>query len=123
MAENPNASFDYNYNPNFSPKPAGGGTGLAIAGVVLGGIGIIATAAFSWVLWGIGALVGLICGIVGLVLSIISRKQNPNGSLAIIGLVLGILAIVIGTICLISCAACYCANPYRQLYDALSRYY
>lgn len=94
---------------------------MAIASLVLGIVGIVLGAAFSWTIW-VG-IIGIICGIVGVVLGIIARKQQPQNALATAGLILSIIALAVSTIVVISCAACYCSNPTYQLYSALSRYY
>ncbi|RLE39587.1 DUF4190 domain-containing protein [Candidatus Woesearchaeota archaeon] len=68
------------------------GKGLAIAGMVLGIVSIV----FSWA-W----FIAIICGIVGLVLSLVALKkikarQAEGKGMAIAGLVCSIVGIAIG---------------------------
>lgn len=75
--------------------------GAGVASLVVGIIGVI----FSFIIW--ISIIGLILGIVGCVMSSISRKNiGPNG-IATAGLVLSIIAIVFGSLlfsaCMIAC--------------------
>ena len=65
------------YQPPVAPeqKPS---NGLAIASLVLGILSIIMVFVYAWV--------GIICAIVGIVLAVVAKKQNPSG-LATAGLV------------------------------------
>lgn len=86
------------YQPPVAPeqKPS---NGLAIASLVLGILSIIMVFVYAWV--------GIICAIVGIVLAVVAKKQNPSG-LATAGLVLSIIALaicIIAIIALIACAA------------------
>ena len=80
------------YQPPVAPeqKPS---NGLAIAFLVLGILSIIMVFVYAWV--------GIICAIVGIVLAVVAKKQNPSG-LATAGLVLSIIALAI---CIISIIA------------------
>lgn len=73
--------------------------GKAIASLVLG---IIACAC---VFFGYGALLGILLGVVGLILGINAKKEEPSG-MATAGIVLSIIAIAICAIGFISCVAC-----------------
>lgn len=116
--------MDQNFNFGGVGENARNSKGLAIASIALGAAGIIAAAAFSWIAWGVGALVGLICGIVGVVLGVIARKQNPgNSTAATLGVILSLIAVIVGAICLASCAACWCNDPYRRLANELYHYF
>ena len=81
------------YQPPVAPeqKPS---NGLAIASLVLGILSIIMVFVYAWV--------GIICAIVGIVLAVVAKKQNPSG-LATAGLVLSIIALAM-IIALIACA-------------------
>ena len=71
--------------------------GLAIASLVLGILSIIMVFVYAWV--------GIICAIVGIVLAVVAKKQNPSG-LATAGLVLSIIALAICIISIIAVIAC-----------------
>ena len=73
---------------------------MAVASLVLGIISIL----FSF----IPALnfVGLASGIVGLILGIIAKKQNPSG-MATAGLVLSIIGVSITLLFVIACASVF----------------
>jgi uncharacterized membrane protein len=94
---------------------------MAIASLVLGIVGIVLGAAFSWTIW-VGCI-GIVCGIVGIVLGVLGRKNAQNSTIATAGLILSIIAVVVSSIVVISCAACYCSNPYYQAYSYLSNLY
>lgn len=88
--------------------------GMAIAGLVLG----IVSIAFSWL-----TFVGLVAGIVGLVLSVMGRKNCAPGQTGMVtaGLVLSIIGIVfsgIFTTCTMCtwCAAKDAIDTYNSLY-------
>ena len=84
------------YQPPVAPeqKPS---NGLAIASLVLGILSIIMVFVYAWV--------GIICAIVGIVLAVVAKKQNPSG-LATAGLVLSIIALAICIISIIAVVAC-----------------
>ena len=96
-----------NYGGGQQPQPT---NGLAIAGLVLGLVGIVFTfipvVALSWV--------GLICAIVGLVLSIKAQKDSvamtgQKNGMATAGFILSIISLVIaviGIIVAIAAVAC-----------------
>ena len=81
------------------------GKGQAIAGLVLGIVGIV----FA-ILSGYFSLIGLPIAIVGLVLSIVGKKKlQANGQpagLGIAGLVVGIVATVFTAIAFFTCGLC-----------------
>ena len=79
------------YQPPVAPeqKPS---NGLAIASLVLGILSIIMVFVYAWV--------GIICAIVGIVLAVVAKKQNPSG------LVLSIIALAICIISIIAVIAC-----------------
>ena len=76
------------------------GKGQAIAALVLGIVSIV----FSW--FGYGALIGLACGVVGLILAMQAKKQGFTGGMYTAGLVLSIIGLALSAILFISCAAC-----------------
>ena len=77
--------------------------GMAIAALVCGIVGLV----FS--LLGPFAWVGIIVSIVGLILAVMAKKQIPPGQptgMATAGLVCSIVALALSTILFISCALC-----------------
>ena len=83
----------------FQPQPQQNGKGAGIAGLVLG---IIACVFMFIPLIG---WIGTICGIIGIVLSAVGRKQGAGG-VATAGLVLSIIATALTLIFFLACAAC-----------------
>ncbi len=73
--------------------------GKAIASLVLGIVSCVC------VFFGYGALLGIILGIVGLILGINARKEEPSG-MATAGIVLCIIAVAVCALAFISCVAC-----------------
>ena len=84
---------------NYPQQPAGGKKGIAIAGLVLGVIGLVfmCIPLFQWI--------GMIAGLIGLILSIIGKKQGAGG-VATAGLVCSIIALILSTIFFIACVVC-----------------
>lgn len=85
----------------------------------------------SLVLWligcftvGIGGIIGMIVGIVGLVFSIMARKEAPSG-MALAGLVCSIVGVSLCTIFGLGCYICYCSsvNAARNALGDLSYYF
>lgn len=68
-----------------------------IPGLVLGIVGIV----FAFIFWP----VGLVCSIIGLVLSNKCRKIEPSG-MATAGFVLSLIGLIVSVICLIVVVAC-----------------
>ncbi|MBR7151348.1 MAG: hypothetical protein IKD02_03270 [Clostridia bacterium] len=86
------------------------GKGKAIAGLVLGILGII-----LGFLNGYFSIAGLPIAIIGLILSVVGGKQlradGQSAGLATAGLVLGIIAVIITAIAFFTCGLCIiCAN-------------
>lgn len=71
---------------------------MAVASLVLG----ICSIVFDFILWWLG----LILGIVGLILAILARKQNPADGKATGGLVCSIIGLALGLVMLAACVAC-----------------
>ena len=59
----------------------------------------------SSLFFGTFAWIGIICGIVGLVLGSMARKENPCG-MATAGFVLSLIAVILCAITFIACLAC-----------------
>ena len=71
----------------------------AIASLVLGIISLVC------IFFGYGALLGIILGVIGLVLGINAKKEQPS-SLATAGIVLSIIGLSICAFTFIACVAC-----------------
>ena len=67
-------------------------SGLGIAGMVLGIVGIVVSGCFFWL--------GIILGIIGVVLSAVGLKKSPQGKkgMAIAGVVCSVIAIIVAII-------------------------
>ena len=73
--------------------------GFAIASLVLGIVSIV----FCFIPGLI--LVGLITGIIGVVFGVLAKKKNPTG-MATAGLVCSIIGLILSSLVIIACAAC-----------------
>ncbi len=73
--------------------------GKAVASMVLGIIACVC------VFFGYGALLGIVLGVVGLVLGINARKEQPDG-MATAGIVLSAIAIAVCAVGFLACVAC-----------------
>lgn len=73
--------------------------GKAIASLVLGIVACVC------VFFGYGAILGIVLGVIGLVLGINAKKENPSG-MATAGIVLSVIAVAICAIGFIACVAC-----------------
>ena len=87
------------------------GKGLAIGSLVCGIVGLV----FVW--FGYSALISLIAGIVGIILSVNAKKQGFIGGMNTAGLVMSIISAALGGIVfiacvsLLGCAGCIASNP------------
>ena len=77
----------------------------SIAGLVLGIVSIVFGCLSSTIFLGI---LGLVCGIVGIILAVRGRKEQP-GTMATAGLVVSIVGTCISGILFITCGICVCA--------------
>lgn len=81
------------------------GKGAAIGSLVCG----IASLVIMWFGW--GAIVAVICSIVGLVLASNSKKAGFNGGIRTGGFVCSLIGLILGAIVLVCWIACVaCAN-------------
>lgn len=76
------------------------GKGAATASLVLGIIAVV-----FW-FFGWGALVSVICGIVGIILASNAKKAGFEGGMRTAGLVLSIIGLIGGAIVFVACVAC-----------------
>ena len=73
---------------------------MSIGSLVLGIIAIVLN------FFGLGFPVGTICGIVGIILGIIAKKDPEKEGMAKAGLVCSIIGVVLSLLAFIACAAC-----------------
>lgn len=76
-----------------------GNDGRAVASLVLGIISLVT------MFTGTFAIVGVVLSIIGLILGIKSKKDNPSG-MATAGIVLSIIALVLTALTFLACVAC-----------------
>ena len=85
-----------------------GKKGLAIAGLIFG----IAACVCCWA--GYGAIAGIVCGILGIVFSVLAKKSytalGQKSGMATAGLILGIVGLILSIIMLIACVICVAAG-------------
>lgn len=79
---------------------------MAIASLVLGIIALVCS------FFGVGAWLGLILGIIGIILGVLAKKEQPSG-IATAGFVCSLIAVILCGIVAVSCTlctACSCAS-------------
>lgn len=79
--------------------------GKAIASLVLGIAALVLAVFAGMAFYG---WIGTICGIVGLILGVMAKKESPSG-MATAGIVLSIIGLAWGIIATIACYACAAA--------------
>lgn len=78
------------YDPMGGQQPQGG-KGMSVAAMVLGIVAVVGACCCTYV--------GIICGIIAVVLGIISKKQQREGaSMALAGIICGAVGFVIGVV-------------------------
>lgn len=98
-----------------TPVQPQGGKGLAIASMVLGIVSIV----FACCLW----YISLVTGIVGLILGIVSIKQNRDGKgMAIAGIIMCAIAIVLAICTVLFLGALLASYPEFAQYYHYSSY-
>lgn len=75
-------------------------SGKATASLVLGIISIV------FIFFNVYAFIGIILAIIGLVLGIQAKKDNPQDGKATAGVVLSIIGLALCAIAFLACAAC-----------------
>ena len=75
--------------------------GKATASLVLGIVSLV------FIFFGTFAFIGMILAIIGLVLGISAKKENPEDGKAKAGIVLCIIGLALCTLSLLACAACF----------------
>lgn len=96
---------DTQYNQNFNQQPyqqydpmggqqPQGGKGMSVAAMVLGIVAIVGACCCTYV--------GIICGVIAVILGIISKKKQHEGAqMALAGIICGAIGFVIGLVTLI----------------------
>ncbi len=99
----------------FNPNAPQGGAGLSIASMVLGIVAVLFNCCFYYI--------ALPCGIIGLVLGIISlKKANPGRGMAIAGVILSAISLLLFVILLIAGAAILANMPWSDITSELNLY-
>lgn len=106
---------DGNGNGNGGPQKA---NGMQIASLVLGILGIPGCCCYG--------IVGLLCGIIGLILALVGNKQNRGSGVGVGGLVCSIIAVIFGALgtiyyALIIQALYFGTGPFADMVDDLLR--
>lgn len=102
---------------NYTPQTNGGnqpGKGAAVGSLVCGIVAIV-----FWFL-GIGAIVSVILGVVGLVLSSNAKKAGFVGGMQTAGFVTSLLGLIFGAIFFVACVGCMACGTTLGGIDALS---
>lgn len=81
-----------------------GNNGRAVAALVLG---IVSCVCFCLSFTYVSPLIGLVAGVVGLILGIGERKENPANGLGTAGMVLSIIGLSLCAITTVACIGCY----------------
>jgi hypothetical protein len=91
-----------NPQPNVAPQPNGTvpGKGAATASMVCGIIAVV-----FW-FFGVSAIVSVVLGIIGLVLSSKAKKEGFVGGMNTAGFVLSLIGLIGGAIIFVACVAC-----------------
>lgn len=76
------------------------GKGKATASLILGIISVCC----AWFGW--GAIAGIVCGIIGAVLSVGASKDGYTQGMQKAGIVLSVIGIILGAIIFIACTIC-----------------
>ena len=86
---------------------------MEIAALVLGICSIVGS------FFGLGAFVGIICGVIGLILSINCKKKGITTGKVKAGFICSIIGLILSTIFFISCVACAaCASKAADDYNS-----
>lgn len=101
------------YNNDFNQNTSGGGKGFAIASMVCGIVSIVGFCCCT--------PVGVICGLAGLILGIISKMKNMDGQgMALAGIITGAVGLV-GTIIWLIVGQSFRDDFAEQLQSALEQ--
>ena len=103
--------FDPNAMPNYSVEPQPDRKGKSIAALVLGICGFLGCCS---------PIIGLVCGILGIVFGVKGRKDENAQGLATAGLVLGIITVILSLINWIAGAVLFSAIGLSGLRDLTS---
>jgi hypothetical protein len=84
--------------------------GKGTASLVLGIISLV------FIFFGTVAFVGIILAVIGLVLGISAKKENPEDGKAKAGVILSIVSLALCTLSFIACAACLSSLAFLPFY-------
>lgn len=73
---------------------------MGVGSLVLGIISIVAA------VFGLGIPIGAICGIIGIILGVLGKKDPEKAGMAKAGLVCSIIGLILSVIFIIACASC-----------------
>ncbi len=108
----PNNSYQNN-QPYVDPNAPQPGKGAATASLVLGIISIV-----FW-FFGMGAIVGLITGVIGLILASSAKKAGFVGGLRTAGFVCSLIGVIGSALIFVACVACVGALGAAGAVDSL----
>ena len=91
---------DNNYVSNGSVNGDEPGKGAAIAGLVLGIVSIV-----TW-FFGMGALIGLVTGVIGLICASNAKKAGFEGGMRTAGFVCSLIGVIGSALVFVACVAC-----------------
>lgn len=80
--------------------------GKATASLVLGILGLV------FVFFGTFAFIGMILAVIGLILGVAAKKENPDDGKAKAGVVLSIISLALCAVTFIACVACISSLAY-----------
>ena len=117
----------------YSEQPSGGTNTLAIVGLILGIISIIAVFTSCCVLPLVSSIIGTVCGIAALILGLTAKKQilsqggapsqmklaNASFILGLIGSILGVISVVIAIITQLVLAGPFIEQQFQDILDQL----
>lgn len=82
------------------------GHGAAVASIVCGIVGLVLSIVFIFVSGGVAEIVPIILGVVGLVMASVAKNAGNMEGIRTAGFVLSILALVFGALFFLTCGLC-----------------
>lgn len=102
-----------NYNVNGTSGGSEPGKGAAVASLVLGIISVV-----FW-FFGMGAIVGLVTGVVGIICASNAKKAGYQGGIQTAGFVCSVIGVIGSAIIFVACVACVGVVGTAGLMDSL----
>ena len=96
-------NFQPQQQPQMQPNGPIPGKGAATGSLVLGIVSVV-----FW-FFGIGAIIGLVTGVIGLILASNAKKNGFVGGLQTAGFVLSLIGVIGSAVVFVACLACTCA--------------